>query len=114
MFTAHRNSRIGRQSYYYFPWCNFGFGTGNYDVYEIQSCPNFAAQITRDYVKKSDIAWQTMISPIKTPARALEKVVRRSFAALLKICIRIYYVHVYLYVHAYANVRVENICTSAM
>ena len=52
--------------------------------------------------------------PIKTPPRALEKVVRRSFDALLDVYIRICYVYVYVYVYVYSRAYActAYICTS--
>jgi len=50
--------------------------------------------------------------PIKTPLRALEKVVRRSFDALLDVYIRICYVYVYVYVYSRAYACAAYICTS--
>jgi len=51
--------------------------------------------------------------PIKTPQRALEKVVRRSFDTFLHICIHICYVYVHVYVYAYAYACAVHNCDSA-
>jgi len=50
--------------------------------------------------------------PTKTPPRALEKVVHRSFDALLDIYIRICYVYVYEYAYSRAYACAAYICTS--
>ena len=48
--------------------------------------------------------------PIKTPQRALEKIVRRSVDTLIHMCIHICYVYVRVYVYAYVYACAVHIC----
>mmetsp|Transcript_101528 Transcript_101528/g.163717 ORF Transcript_101528/g.163717 Transcript_101528/m.163717 type:complete len:87 (-) Transcript_101528:78-338(-) len=62
LFPDQTSLSIPGESYHPVLRCMFGFGTGKFDVYEIQSCSNFATHIAGDHERVGDCMENNNIS----------------------------------------------------